>query len=242
MTEHSERSMGERALSTAESEAALEAIVESEDPGDLGAAAADTEAAGAAAASSTAARRRSRTRTATTAATVSGPPASAGDAVTGDTVNIVQGGAQTIEAGSVTLQQGGAQSVRADRVDIRQGGAGRVEGGEVSVRQGAIGVAQGERIHLEMGAIAVAIGTNVEVHQGFARFVGARESARLEQAGAMTVIANRVDMAPQSGAVFLIAREVHGDARSVFDWRASAAFGAAFAVVLTLLRSVRARR
>ena len=235
-----------RNLATAESQAALEAVVEAggaedgagtaaivgegEDAGDLGVTSGDTEAAGAGAAAG--------------AAAGGGRGSSAAlesDAVVGDAVRLVQGGAQSIQGGTVSVLQGGAQTIRADRVDVRQGGVARVEGGEVSVRQGAIGFAQGERIQLEMGAMGAAIGTHVELHQGITRFVAARESVRMEQAGAMTVVANRVEMSPQSGAVFLFAREVHGDARSVFDWRAGAAFGAVFAVLCSVLRAIRQR-
>ncbi len=245
-----------RSLATAEDQAAVEAVVEAEggedgagtaaivgegeDPGDLGPASADTEAAGASAAAGAAAAHGSRGSRGSLGSRggVTGAPEGT---ISGDAIRIVQGGAQSIQGGTVSVLQGGAQTIRAARVDVRQGGAGRVEGGEVSVRQGAIGFAKGERIQLELGAMGAAIGTHVELHQGVTRFVAARESVRMEQAGAMTVLANRVDMSPQSGAVFLFAREVHGDARSIFDWRAGAAFGAAFAVIFSLLRTVRGR-
>jgi hypothetical protein len=65
----------------------------------------------------------------------------------------------------------------------------------------------------------------------------------LEQAGARTVVANRVTMGRQSGAFLILARSVEGDVRSLFDWRGALAFGAAFALVSAFLRGhIRGRR
>jgi hypothetical protein len=112
-----------------------------------------------------------------------------------------------------------------ERVEIRQGSAGRVEASEVSVRQGAIGFVRADRIDVAMGAVGAALGRRVHVRQGFSRLAAARDSISLEQSGALTVVANRVDVGRQSGVVFLFARNVHGNVRTLFDWRAGLAFG-----------------
>lgn len=215
MTDQSDRPDTERTLASAESLAALEAVEETDDEP--------------VAEPTTPKRRRSRTAVAV-------PPSKPAIADHPETVSLVQAGAQSIEAGMVTVQQGGAQFIKGDRVDIKQGGAGRVEAQEITVRQGGIGLARGERVSVELGGMGAALGTNVELHQGFSRFVAARESVRMEQSGAMTVIANNVEMAPQSGVVFLIARNVQGPVNTLFDWRAAVAFGAAFGVAAGLLR------
>jgi hypothetical protein len=221
MTDQIDRPDTERTLASAESLAALEAVEET-----------DEEPAAEAA---TPKRRRSRTA-------VSVAPSKPAAADRPETVSLVQGGADTIEAGIVTVQQGGANLIKADRVDIKQGGAGRVEAQEITVRQGGIGLARGERVSVELGGVGAALGTNVELHQGFSRFLAARESVRMEQSGAMTVIADKVEMAPQSGVVFLIARHVQGPVNTLFDWRAAVAFGAAFGVAAGLLRRAIGRR
>ncbi|MGI8703665.1 MAG: hypothetical protein ACR2JZ_04030, partial [Candidatus Limnocylindrales bacterium] len=84
--------------------------------------------------------------------------------------------------------------------------------------------------------------TDVELRQGYARFVAARESVRLEQSGAITVLANRVEMNPQSGTVFLFAREVTGTVRTLFDWRSGLAFGIGIGVVSAVARLAGASR
>ena len=150
--------------------------------------------------------------------------------------------AETIEAETVNVHQGGAQQIVAYRIDIRQGGAARAEASEISVRQGGIGLAKGDRISIEMGAIGAALGGQVDVRQGMSRLTAARESVRMEQSGSFAVLANRVEMARQSGVVFLFAREVQGDVRALFDWRAGAAFGAAAGLVAVLARGIRGRR
>jgi hypothetical protein len=63
----------------------------------------------------------------------------------------------------------------------------------------------------------------------------------LQQGGsAFAVIADEATLDPQSSVFMLIAGSTNGDVRPVIDWRAAAAFGASFAIVLGLLR--RARR
>ncbi len=218
MTDQTDRPDPERTLASAESLAALEAVEETDDEP--------------AAQAATPKRRRSRS-----AVSVAPSEPAVADRST-ETVSLAQTGAQSIEAGMVTIQQGGAQFIKSDRVDIKQGGAGRVEAQEITVRQGGIGLARGERVSVELGGMGAALGTNVELHQGFSRFVAARESVRMEQSGAMTVIADKVEMAPQSGVVFLIARHVQGPVNTLFDWRAALAFGAAFGVAAGLLRRV----
>lgn len=143
---------------------------------------------------------------------------------------------------AVQIGQAGAREVAAERIEIRQGGAGRAEATEITVRQGGIGLAQAERISLEMGAIGAAVGNAVEVRQGLSRLTAARESVRMEQSGALAVLANRVEVGRQSGIVFLFARNVHGDVRPLFDWRAGLAFGAGAALVATATRLLPRRR
>ena len=112
-----------------------------------------------------------------------------------------------------------------DLVEVRRGNAGRVEASEVSVRQGAIGFARADRIDLAMSAVGAALGRRIDIRQSFSRLAAARDSVSLQQSGALTVVANRVDVGRQSGVVFLFARNVHGNVRTLFDWRAGLAFG-----------------
>jgi hypothetical protein len=122
-----------------------------------------------------------------------------------------------------------------DRITVHQGAIRSAEADRIEVRQGVIALARGREIAVSQGATGVALGGRVELVQGAARFVAARD-VHLEQAGAMTVLANSVTVGPRSGVVFLLAREVRGDVRPVFDWRGGVAFGAAFAIVASVLR------
>ena len=137
------------------------------------------------------------------------------------------------------MRRDAAGSVVAQRVEIVQGSAGRAQADQIEVRQGAIGFARGDEVRVQMGAVGLAVGEQVELRQGFARIAAARGNLRLEQAGAMTVVADRVTMGPRSGAIFVIARRVEGDVRTLFDWRSAAALGLGIGSVLALFRALR---
>jgi hypothetical protein len=150
-------------------------------------------------------------------------------------------GGENPAATEFKVQRDCVDRVSADRVRVRQSLVRSAEAAEIELRQGIIGVARGGDIEISQGATGLVLGSKVEISQGFARFVGSRE-VRLEQAGAMTVLANNVTVGPQSGVVFLLARTVDGDVRTLFDWRGALAFGAAFAVVASVLRLGRRHR
>jgi hypothetical protein len=125
-------------------------------------------------------------------------------------VDIRNGGARDIDATTVSITQGGARDIDATTVTISQGGAASVRADELNVSQGGVAVARSEKVTLQQGGSAFA------------------------------VIADEATLDPQSSVFMLIAGSTNGDVRPVIDWRAAAAFGASFAIVLGLLR--RARR
>lgn len=126
--------------------------------------------------------------------------------------------------------------VEADTISVRQGAIRSARGRAISVMQGAIGFARGESVELTQGFLGTALGGEVRARQSYVRFAGARDAIHLDQSLAMTAIANHAHVAPRSLVVFLVARTADGEARPVFDWRGAIAFGAAFAVVRSLLR------
>jgi hypothetical protein len=147
-----------------------------------------------------------------------------------------------LSAERIELTQGGIARADAAQIAVHQGGVGRAEAEEISVRQGGIGVARGDRIRVDMGAVGAALGTDVHVRRAFSRLAAARNAVTLEQAGAMTVVANRVEMRPRSGAIFVFARRVEGEVRPIFDWRSGAAFGAVAGLIVAAAQLLRGRR
>jgi hypothetical protein len=147
-----------------------------------------------------------------------------------------------LSADRIEVTQGGIGRADAGRIAVRQGGVGRAQADEISVRQGGIGLARADRINVDMGGVGAALGTDIRLQRVFSRLAAARNAVTLEQSGAMTVVANRVEMRPRSGAIFLFARRVEGDVRPVFDWRSGAAFGAAAGLVVAAARLLRGRR
>ncbi|CAN5690176.1 hypothetical protein BH23CHL7_BH23CHL7_13860 [soil metagenome] len=119
-----------------------------------------------------------------------GSVAQQGD-VRAEHVEIIQGGANTIDAQTVSIQQGGAASVRASKLLINQGG---------------VALARVRRLSLREGSTAAAI------------------------------YADEANVSGGSNVLLLIARNVTGDVRPLLDWRAAAAVGAGFGLVVSLLR------
>jgi hypothetical protein len=138
----------------------------------------------------------------------------------------------------IEVTQGGIQDARADRIDVKQGGIMRAEANEISLTQGGLGLAKAGRVSIQMGGLGAALADHVELHQAVGRLIGARVSARLDQAGALAIVAGRVEMGPQSGACVVISPRVDGPVRTLLDWRGALVFGAAFAVVSSLLRAI----
>jgi hypothetical protein len=94
-------------------------------------------------------------------------------------------------------------------VTINQGGAAQVRADELTIHQGGVALARTEQLTLDEGGTAFA------------------------------VVANKATFNGDSSVFMLIAGNSSGDVRPVLDWRAAAAFGAGFALVLTLLRRLR---
>lgn len=111
-----------------------------------------------------------------------------------------------VRADNVTITQGSAQNVDAVTVSITQGAAARVSAADVTVSQGAVALARAESLHVDEGGSAFA------------------------------VIADSASVAEGGNVFMLLARNVTGEVRPILDWRAALAFGAAFAVVLRILR------
>jgi hypothetical protein len=147
-------------------------------------------------------------------------------------VGAVQAGGS---AETLVLHRTGSDAVSAVNIDVSQGGIGRAQATDIALSQGGIGLARGERVSVEMGAIGAAFGSEVRLTQGAAGSILARD-VRIEQAGVRTIVANHVTAERTTGVVFLLARRVDGDVRAVLDWRGALAFGAAFGLIVGLLR------
>jgi hypothetical protein len=124
----------------------------------------------------------------------------------GETIDLHNAGVRDIDATTVSITQGGARDVDATTVTINQGGAARIRADELNISQGGVGLARTERLTLREGGTAFA------------------------------VFADKANLDPESSVFLLVAGSTTGDVRPVLDWRAAAAFGAAFAFVLALLR------
>ena len=153
-------------------------------------------------------------------------------------LELVEQGARDVTVESLAIRQGGVNNARAETIDVRQGGITRAEARDVSVTQGGIAVARADRVTVGMGGVGLAVAGDVDINRGFVRTVIARD-VRIEQAGARTVIASTATFDKTSGALIVIAAKAEGNVRTLLDWRGALAFGAAFGILVGLVRRVR---
>ena len=179
---------------------------------------------------------------------INGSDAPDARAVTGDVIDatpiprghleLVEQGARDVTVESLSIRQGGVNIARADTIEVRQGGITRAEARDIAVTQGGVAIARADRVTVGMGGVGLAVAGDVAVNRGFARTVIARD-VRIEQAGARTVIANTATFDRTSGALIVIAAKAEGNVRTLLDWRGALAFGAAFGILVGLVRRVR---
>ncbi|HEY7599692.1 MAG TPA: hypothetical protein VH741_07180 [Candidatus Limnocylindrales bacterium] len=110
--------------------------------------------------------------------------------------------------------------VRAERVEISQGGANNVNATTVTITQGGAARVSAEHLSISQGGVGAARAGSLSISQG----------------GAFGILADQATLEEGATAFLVIARETKGPGRALVDWRAAAAFGAAFALVLALLR------
>ena len=150
-------------------------------------------------------------------------------------VEIYQGGADSIEGDTVTITQGGASVVNARSVQIRQGGIANAQAQDITVSMGGVALARADRVSVEMGGLGIAFAREAHLTQGGARSIIAQE-VRVDQSLVGTALAGRVSFARPSGVFLLIAGRVEGPVKTLFDWRGAIAFGAAFGLVVGIIR------
>jgi hypothetical protein len=153
-------------------------------------------------------------------------------------IDIEQDGVRDISAKTVDIRQAGMRDVSGEVVNVRQSGIGRATAQRLEVLQSGVGLVSAEDVTLGPDAAAGFVnGRTIRIDQSRVPIVAARRRIRLDQAAAAFVVAQRVNLR-QSAVGFLIAGRVTGRTRPLFDARAALAFGAAFAVVLTVLQLV----
>ena len=117
------------------------------------------------------------------------------------------------------------EPVVADVVRIDEKGTQAVEAQVVQVESGAIGKATAESIEVKEGAIGIAQGGTITVHEGV---IGVAFAERAEV---------------HEGAILLmLAEEVGGEAKVLFDLRAAVVFGLIVGLVSSLFKLLAGRK
>ena len=150
-------------------------------------------------------------------------------------VEIIEGGADSVAGESVSITQGGASVVNARSVEVHQGGIANAQADDITVRLGGVALARAERLSVEMGGVGVALAREAQVTQGMARTVIAQD-VRVDQGLIGTAFAGKVTFEKPSGVFLLLAGRTEGPVKALMDWRGALAFGAAFGLLVGLLR------
>jgi hypothetical protein len=177
----------------------------------------------------------SRAAAPTAALPTTSAPAERTSALRPANVEIYQGGADRVDGDSVSITQGGATNVTAGSVHIRQGGIANAQADDISVNMGGVALARADRISVEMGGMGLSLARETHLTQGVARSIIAQD-VRVEQSLVGTALAGRVSFERPSAIFLLLAGKVEGPVQAMLDWRGAIAFGAAFGLVVGLLR------
>jgi hypothetical protein len=165
--------------------------------------------------------------------------ASVGD-VKADTVNIVQSRVGDVEGQQVRMTTTAAQSVRATEVAATLSASLQVEAQNATLKGCSVGMVEADQVEFGPGAVYAAMGENINLKSCGVRVALARDHIEAEH-GMIGVAAAREIHADEIRTGFLIAREVQGSVRALFDVRAAAVFGAAFGAAYAAVRLFRKR-
>jgi hypothetical protein len=111
---------------------------------------------------------------------------------------------------------------------------GGIRAQDVHVRNGVVGGMAGDHASVEMGLVGGIAAREASVSQSVVRSVLAQE-VRIEQSLVRTVVANRVQVGPTTAIAFVLARQVDGNAKIMFDWRGALALAAVFGTLAAML-------
>ncbi len=150
-------------------------------------------------------------------------------------VEIHQGGADSVAGDTVRITQGGASVVNARSVEVRQGGIANAQADDITVSMGGVALARADRISVEMGGVGISFAREMQLTQGGARSVIAQD-VRVDQGLIGTALAGKVTFERPSGVFLLIAGKTEGPVKALMDWRGALAFGAAFGLLVGLFR------
>lgn len=115
-----------------------------------------------------------------------------------------------------------------------------VSGEHVTVNHGAVGVAAADRLRLRQSATGLALGREIGVHQaGGLLIAGGRVG--VERSVTQWLVGAHVE-ARQTIALAVIAGQVSGSVRCLFDARGAAILGVIFALTAIIVRLIGGRR
>lgn len=143
-----------------------------------------------------------------------------------------------VEAEFADIRNSSVRSVESGHADLRQVGALSVDGDWIDVSQGAIGLMKGHRIHVEKSISAVNASDRSFVNLSMVPVSVSREHAEIKNS-AVGIMAGQEIRSEGSSAVFMLARNVNGDVKTLFDLRSALGFGAIIGGIIGLITLLR---
>lgn len=135
-------------------------------------------------------------------------------------------GVNHIEAQQVSLKQAGVNTINANTVSIDQGGVVNLNTETFSMTSGGVVFAQVQEANLTSSSakVMVAGGSN-QLKNSQALVLVSGNGSQLEQSSAAVLVTSHAKVDNASGVIFLIAKNVEGDVKTVFGPKESVFFG-----------------
>lgn len=131
---------------------------------------------------------------------------------------------QSVNAHTIIVRQGGVQTANSDQLTIRQGGVMNARTGHLELTQSSAGLVQTDNAQMNTSsATALVARGDILMDQSNAKILVAGGEVKMDQAASMLMVSNKVSM-QNSGTIFIFARQVEGDLKTVFGPKETVVF------------------
>ncbi len=145
------------------------------------------------------------------------------DIAEGDVVNVIQSTVRAVDGDHVELQQVGALSIDGERINIDQGASCVIRASNINLNQCVSGITATE---------------TATIRSSLCPIVLSRKDVEVKDSATLLVAGNSVKTEGVK-TLFVLAKEIDGDVKTLFDWRSALSFGAVIGGLMGLLALLR---
>ena len=160
--------------------------------------------------------------------------------VSGQRIGLTQCSARDVTSEETRIVMSAAQSIRGRDVSAAASAALQVDAHTAKLGGCAVGIVEADQVDARYSGTYAVMGENVNLNSCWAQAAMAKEQMRIERSAVGVAAARQIE-ATDVRAGFLVAREVRGTVRTLFDTRAAAVFGAAFGAAFAAVWLLRRR-